>query len=128
QILRLFRRFLPGILCIMCAGTAAYSQTIKVARGIPVTENDLRTALSLPAEQPEKTEILIYGYESPKEIYTLGADEALIVRTEPGKLEALVRILDGEKVKKALFASGKGLDRSEMLTELASEIRRLIAH
>ena len=118
-----------AVLLVALQAAPAAAQTLSAAPGIPVSGAELKEAFaSLLDRCPGETEIFIYEYDSPKEVYTLQSDETLTLRTEPGKLSALVRIPGKGKNQKTLFAEGAGFDTGQMLSALRDSISDLLPH
>ena len=108
---------------IIAAGIPVFAQKVTISPGIPVIEADLRNSIkNLNPEKFAASEILIYGYTPPTEVYTLDSSEILQMRTEQGELRALIKVINEGKLDKAVFIIGKGDDVKSMISELGKNI------
>ena len=114
---------------IACSTLPLAAQKITVSPGIPVTAEEIRTAVpAVQNEDSKNNEILIYGYTPPTEVYTLDSTDTLRMKTEQGELRALVKIFRGTKMEKAVFAAGKGDDVKSMIAALAENLLLILPH
>lgn len=105
------------------AGLSA--QTITVSKGIPFSPEALSREITEAGGAPEGAEILLYGYTSVTERYTLLPDETLSVKSEEAELLALVKIMKKGTLVRAEFVSGRGMDEKTLLSSLAASIAGL---
>jgi len=106
----------------------AYALTISVSQGIPLTTENVRKALvdrdsrfgSLEAE------ILVFGYSTGKEIYSLAGNGELQMRTESGEIQGLVKLKNATKLKKAIFIKDRGSDPESLARSLADDALRVL--
>ena len=117
----------PLTLClaaVLCSVPLS-AQNITVSKGIPFSSEALSREIAEAGGAPEGSDILLYGYTSVTEHYTLLPDQTLSVSADEAELLALVKIMKNGALVKAEFVSGRGMDEKTVISSLAASISRL---
>lgn len=71
--------------------------------------------------------IVLYCYSSGAETFSFSGGEDLKTAIAGGRLKALVKVMEGEKIIRAEFVEGNGNSKDDMLVSFVKEIKlRLI--
>ncbi len=69
-------------------------------------------------------EITLYSYSAGREKISLSGDSEMKTVTSPGRIKALVKVINDKKLLRAEFAEGRGSTKEEMINSLAEDIKR----
>jgi hypothetical protein len=115
----------------------SFNYSVHTADHIAIGEGELlesvSSVLKFNRASRYKIEIVLFGYSSGKEVFSYSGDSSSGDSSDdmgtgiyPGRLEALVKIREGDKLKEAVFIKATGKTRDELIKNLAGEIRRLL--
>ncbi len=73
-----------------------------------------------------KAVIVFYSYFPVVEVMTYSGDD-LIIKTKPGELKALIRVMDNDKIVKVYFVEVKGEGKDNLLREFSRKAGLLLS-
>jgi len=98
----------------------------KIPAHISIQADDLKRALGYVKTDPSSPlyiVVTLYSYSSGSETISFSGGDDLKTVSGKGKLKALVKVMDGEKIVKAGFIEGGGNSKEEMLSSLVKDFK-----
>lgn len=108
------------------SGNCVYNYTISIGNNISIDKVEADVAfLPVLRQDPDSrisVEIVIFSYSSGKELFSYSEDNPgdILSSTQTGKIEALVKIKQDNKLVKVLFINAAGNSKKDILHKLAN--------
>lgn len=121
----------PLFLFISCASfppVRVASFEYKIPEVFNFNEEDLKKNLDFNiSDNPGyKAVIVFYSYFPVVEVMTYSGDD-LIIKTKPGELKALIRVMDNDTIVKVHFVEVKGEGKDNLLREFSKKAALLLS-
>jgi hypothetical protein len=106
--------------------------SVTIGNNLTIDKSEVENAILPVLEQNRSStfiiEIVIYGNSSGKEIYLYSEDKQkeIVVKDQPGKIEALIKIKTDNRLLETIFLEAEGNGRKEILQKLAENLRKAL--
>ncbi len=122
---KIFILLFPILLSISCASSqplGVASIEYKIPEVFNFNEEDLKRNLIFDKSSNSRYNavIVFYSYFPVVEVMSYSGDE-LIIKTKPGELKALIRVMDNDKTVKVHFVEVKGEGKDNLLREFSEK-------
>ena len=106
---------------LFLSGQSLRALTINISKGIQLDPDTVKNAFITQDARfmSLDVEIVIYGYSSGSEVYSLADDGSLKMIYKSGEITAMVKLNDKNPAKKIIFLKGTGSDTTTLLRSLA---------
>ncbi len=129
--LKLFLLLFSMVFMSSCRDTAVTFSRIEyvIPAHIDIKTAELQSRLTdikTDSASPYHIVIVLYSYSSGAEKISFAGGDNITTVTAGGRLKALVKVMDGEKILRAEFAEGTGNSMEEMILSLVIGIKSQI--
>ncbi len=108
--------------------------SVSIGNNLAIDKTEVESAVSSVFNYRQadnnSVEIVIYGNSSGKEIFSYSGDEQkeIQLKTQPGRIEALIKVKIDNQLKDVFFIEASGNSREEILKQLAVKLRQTLCN